>query len=213
MAGVLMGAAVIAFVFMLIEKRGYKKSVRELEDAKEEYDRNREDRRREDDYRRRDEEDRRREEDYRQRDEDMKMLLMRIMGGAGASQTSGGQQGNYAYAQPVLGADEIRGIVSETMTAMLPNMQQYLPQQASANDEVLQRLIEQNEQLIEQNAANEERIRLLNEQNEERIERLIEKLSDRQNDRIIEREVAASNSNDEILQVLKEIKEIGRAHV
>ena len=53
MAGVLMGAAVIAFVFMLIEKRGYKKSVRELEEARDVFDRNREDIRREEDYRRR----------------------------------------------------------------------------------------------------------------------------------------------------------------
>ncbi|MDE7337443.1 MAG: hypothetical protein K2N32_04940, partial [Clostridia bacterium] len=41
-ACVLMGVAVLSFVFMLIEKRGYKKSKRNLEDAKEEFERNRE---------------------------------------------------------------------------------------------------------------------------------------------------------------------------
>ena len=148
MAGVLMGAAVIAFVFMLIEKRGYKKSVRELDEAKDEYDRS----------------------ENKRRDEDMKMMFMHMMGGNMKGGANGQAQGGYAYAQPALGAEEIRGIVSETMTAMLPNMQQYLPQQASSNDELVQKL-------IEQNAANEERIRLLNEQNEARIERLMENWS------------------------------------
>ncbi|MDE7337143.1 MAG: hypothetical protein K2N32_03415, partial [Clostridia bacterium] len=78
-ASVLMGVAALSFVFMMIEKRGYKKSVRELDDAKEEYARNREE-----------------------------MLYMRMMGGNGSQ----GQAQGFAYAQPSLGAEEIRGIVS-----------------------------------------------------------------------------------------------------
>ena len=48
------------------------------------------------------------------------------------------------------------GIVSETMTAMLPGMQQMLPQQASTNDELVQKLINQNEKLMQDNAKNQE---------------------------------------------------------
>ena len=193
-ARVLMGVAVLSLVFMLIEKKGYKKSVKELEDAKEEYARNREE-----------------------------MMFMRMNGNM---QNGMGSQG-FPYAGQGLGAEDIRGIVSETMTAMLPNVQQYLPQQASNNDELVQRLIEQNEQ-------NEERIRQLTEENketcrhneemmlqmmqkiseqpkekegvsEEVIERLVEKLSKQQQvERVIEKEVAATVTNDEtIKQLLK----------
>jgi len=126
-----------------------------------------------------------------------------------------------------LGAEDIRGIVSETMTAMLPNVQQYLPQQASANDELVQRLIEQNE-------LNEERIRQLTEENketarhneeimlqmmqkiteqqkdkggvsEEVIERLVEKLSKQhQVERVAEKEAAATAASEEVFKELKE---------
>ena len=193
-AGVLMGVAVLSLVFMIIEKKGYKKSVKELEDAKEEYARNREE-----------------------------MMFMRMNGNM---QNGMGSQG-FAYAGQGLGAEDIRGIVSETMTAMLPNVQQYLPQQASNNDELVQRLIEQNEQ-------NEERIRQLTEENketsrhneemmlqmmqkiseqpkekegvsEEVIERLVEKLSKQQQvERVAEKEVAATVANEEMLKELKE---------
>ncbi|MDE5549309.1 MAG: hypothetical protein K2J13_03555, partial [Clostridia bacterium] len=50
---------------------------------------------------------------------------------------------------------------------MLPNVTQYLPQEASYNDELVQ-------QLIEQNAQNEERMRQMNEENEERVRQLTE---------------------------------------
>jgi len=36
-AGALMCAALLSLIFMLIDKKGYKKSLRELEDAKDEY--------------------------------------------------------------------------------------------------------------------------------------------------------------------------------
>ena len=42
-ASVLMGLAVLSFVFMLIEKRGYKKSLRNLDEAKDEFERNQRD--------------------------------------------------------------------------------------------------------------------------------------------------------------------------
>ena len=123
-ASVLMGLAVLSFVFMLIEKRGYKKSQRNLEDAKDEFERNKE------------------ESKDRHRDEDLKMILMSMLGGnAGNMQGGQGQPQGFAYAsQQGLGAEEVRRIVSDTMTAMLPNVQQYLPQQASTNDEAVKEL-------------------------------------------------------------------------
>ncbi len=109
---------------------------------------------------------------YEQNKQDeMKAMLMRMMGG-----NNGGQGG---YAQQGLGAEEMRGLISETVTAMLPGMQQMLPQQASTNDELVNKLIEQNEKLMKQ-------------------------LAEKPAERIVEKEVAATNSNDEILRQLVE---------
>ncbi|MDE7336851.1 MAG: hypothetical protein K2N32_01920, partial [Clostridia bacterium] len=175
-ASVLMGVAVLSFIFMLIEKRGYKKSVRELDDAKEEYN---------------------------------KMMLMHMMGNNGNMQGQG-----YAYAQPSLGAEEIRGIVSDTMTAMLPNVQQYLPQQASANDELVQKLIEQNaqneERIRQLTEENKETIKKMSERNDERIERFLQKLTEQKpEEKTVEKEVVAANINDEVIKtILQGQKEI-----
>ena len=91
-ASVLMGSAVLSLIFMIISQKRRNKAEEELEDAKEEYAKHREE-----------------------------MMFMRMNGG-----NNGGQGQGFAYAQPSLGAEEIRGIVSETMTAMLPGMQQML---------------------------------------------------------------------------------------
>ncbi len=107
---------------------------------------------------------------YEQNKQDeMKAMLMRMMGGSG--------QGGYV--QQGLGAEEMRGLISETVTAMLPGMQQMLPQQASTNDELVNKLIEQNEKLMKQ-------------------------LAEKPAERIVEKEVAATNSNDELLRQLVE---------
>ncbi|MDE7215957.1 MAG: hypothetical protein K2O08_04025, partial [Clostridia bacterium] len=149
----LMGVAVLTFVFMLISQKRRNKAEEDLEDAKDEYE--------------------------RKKEEDMKMMYMRMMG-AGNNQSQG-----YAYAQQGIGTEEIRGIVSETMTALLPGMQQMLPQQASVNDELVQKLMEQNEK------------------NEERIEKLMKKLSEqRPVERVVEKEVASANVSEEILEKL-----------
>ncbi|MDE6757779.1 MAG: hypothetical protein K2J89_00710, partial [Clostridia bacterium] len=171
-ACVLMGMAVLSFIFMLIEKRGYKKSQRDLEDAKDEFIRNKEELA----ERKRTEE---REEAKRQ-NEEMQMMFMHMMGG----NANGGQQGGYAYAGQGLGADEIRGIVSETMTAMLPNFQQYLPQQASNNDELVEKLLAKTEK------------------NEETIQKLMKKIAEQPVEKIVEREVAATTVSDEVLDRL-----------
>ena len=119
---------------------------------------------------------------YEQNKQDeMKAMLMRMMGG-----NNGGQGG---YAQQGLGAEEMRGLISETVTAMLPGMQQMLPQQASANDEVVQKLIEQNEKLMQDNARNQET-----------MQSLMQQLAERPAEKIVEREVASSNVNDETIK-------------
>ncbi|MDE6758018.1 MAG: hypothetical protein K2J89_01910, partial [Clostridia bacterium] len=165
-ACVMMGVTVLSLIFMILEKKSYSRAEEELEEAKEEYARNREE-----------------------------TMYMRMNGGQ--------QQAGFAYAGQGLGADEIRGIVSETMTAMLPNFQQYLPQQASNNDELV-------EKLVEQNAQNEERIKELTTHNEEVIknlaqgqEKLMKQLAKQQSvEKIVEREVAATTVSDEVLERL-----------
>ena len=52
--------------------------------------------------------------------------------------------GQYAFAQQSVGAEEMRGMINDAVSAMLPSVQNYLPQQASTNDELVQKLIDQN---------------------------------------------------------------------
>ena len=188
-ASVLMGLAVASLVFMILTKVKLNKAQEEMEEARYDYERHKEtnrreydDNRREEEYRRREEDDRRRDEEYRRREEDMKAMLMRMMGGNFEGMNMGQPQGAYMGMQQGIGAEEIRGIVSETVTALLPGMQQALPQQASNNDEVVQKLIEQNQELMQKN--------------DKLMQQLIEKP--------IEREVVASNANDELIKSMIE---------
>ncbi|MDE5755467.1 MAG: hypothetical protein K2I23_00015, partial [Clostridia bacterium] len=153
-ACIAMGLAVLALAFMIIEKHMLVKVEEELDDARDEYERNKAD------------------VEERKRDENMRMMLMGIMGGNSGGNGNG--QGPYVVQQG-LGADEIRGIVSETMTALLPGMQQLLPQQASSNDEVIQRLVENQEILMR-------------------------KMSEQPVERVVEREVAASTATDDTIK-------------
>ncbi len=197
-ACILMGLAVLSFVIMLIAKNRCNKSEDSLEEAKEDYERNKENNRRDYDDNRRDEEYRRRDEEYRQREEDMKAMFMRMMGGYDFN-NMGQPQGAYMGAQQGIGAEEIRGIVSETVTALLPGMQQALPQQASVNDELMQKLIEKEEQndktitkLIEQN----ERLMQDNAENQKVMQSLMQQLANK--------EATATNVNDELVNRLIE---------
>ncbi|MCX4363255.1 MAG: hypothetical protein OSJ74_07735, partial [Clostridia bacterium] len=148
----LAGGALVGLIGMLIAIHRQSNAEEELEDAKDEYEKT-------------------------QKKEDMKMMFMSMMGGQGNMQ--GQPQGVYMNAQPYLGAEDIRGIVSETMTAMLPGMQQLLPQQASSNDELVQKLIDQNEKLMQ-------------------------KLAEQPTEKVIEREVAVTSANDDtIKQMMK----------
>jgi hypothetical protein len=115
-----------------------------------------------------------------QKNEDMKMMFMRMMG------SNGNMGGQGTYMGQGMGADDIRGIVNETVTAMLPGMQQLLPQQASENDEIVQRLLEDNAK------------------NQETIKELMQQLAEKPAEKIIEKEIAASVANDETIKALIE---------
>ncbi|MDE5756620.1 MAG: hypothetical protein K2I23_05970, partial [Clostridia bacterium] len=167
-ACVLMVLAVLSLVFMIIAKGKYNKSLIYSEELRDEYERNKadvEERKREANYARRDEETRR-------QNEEMRMMFMSMFGGANGAQ--GAPQGGYMGGGYGIGPDDIRGIISDTVTALLPGVQQLLPQQASSNDELVNKLIEQNE-------------------------RLMEKLTEQQP---VEREVAVSNVDDDTIQRL-----------
>ncbi|MDE6372703.1 MAG: hypothetical protein K2L61_04085, partial [Clostridia bacterium] len=112
-ACVFIALTVASFVIMLIAKNRCRKAEDSLAYSKEDFERNQ-----------MDIEYRRREEEARQRDENMRMMLMSMFGGnganAGGNMGQGMPQGGYAYAQPGIGAEEIRGIISDTVTALLP---------------------------------------------------------------------------------------------
>ncbi|MDE7328123.1 MAG: hypothetical protein K2N57_00005, partial [Clostridia bacterium] len=138
LAFTLVGVAVLSFIFMLLEKRGYKKAEEELEDAKEDYARNKE----EYDYRRK-------EDNNNRRDEDLKMMFMSMFGGMnGANGNAGGNpqfSGMGGGTNITIDAEHIKGLITETVAAIMPTMQAMLPQQASSNDEIVQKLIEKSD--------------------------------------------------------------------
>ncbi|MDE5756423.1 MAG: hypothetical protein K2I23_04965, partial [Clostridia bacterium] len=156
--------AVLALVFMILEKNMLTKVEEEFEDAREDYERNKKDEEK---------------QEARQRDENLRMMFMGMGGQGGTAQ---GMPQGYAY-QPAFGIDEMRGLISETVTALLPGMQQLLPQQASSNDELVNKLIEQNEKLME-------------------------RLVDQPAERVVEREVAATAANDETIKQMMKNQEM-----
>ena len=108
----------------------------------------------------------------------MKSMFMRMMGGNFDGINMGQPQGAYAGVQQGIGAEEIRGIVSETVTALLPGMQQAIPQQASVNEEVIKSLIDGQKAIMQ-------------------------KLTE-QPTQAVEKEVVASNANDELIKSMIE---------
>ncbi|MDE5756950.1 MAG: hypothetical protein K2I23_07665, partial [Clostridia bacterium] len=167
-ACVLMALAVMSFVMMMIAKSRLGKAEEAYEDELEEYNRNKKDEEK---------------QEARQRDENLRMMFMG-MGNNGAM-AQGMPQG-YAYQQPAFGIDEMRGLISETVTALLPGVQQLLPQQASSNDEVIKSLVE------EQKA----------------MRGLMERLTDQPDERVVEREVAATSVNDETIKQMMKNQEM-----
>ncbi|MDE6474188.1 MAG: hypothetical protein K2L70_03740, partial [Clostridia bacterium] len=180
-ACVLMGLAVLSIVFMIIAKSKYNKSLIYAEELRDEYERNKADA-----------DERRREEEARKRDENMQMMFMSMMGGnagTGGNMGQGMPQGGFAYAQPGISVEEMRGLISETVTAMLPGVQQMLPQQASSNDEVIKQIMKTQEDL----AHNQEL--------------LMKKMAEQPVEKIVEKEVVASNANDETIKQMMKTQE------
>ncbi|MDE6474396.1 MAG: hypothetical protein K2L70_04790, partial [Clostridia bacterium] len=159
-ACVFIALTVASFVIMLIAKNRCRKAEDNLAYAKEDFEHNKA------------------EAEARQRDENMRMMLMSMMGGNNGNMGQGMSQGGYAGGYGI-GAEEIRGIVSDTVTALLPGVQQLLPQQASTNDEAIKTLIEGQKAIMQ-------------------------KLTEQPAERIVEKEVVASNANDEAIKALIE---------
>ncbi len=163
---------VASLIIMLIAKSRCRKAEDSLAYSKEDFERNQMDL-----------EYRRREEEARQRDENMRMMLMSMFGGNGANASGnmgqGMPQGGYMGGGYGIGAEDIRGIISDTVTALLPGVQQMLPQQASTNDEAIKSLIEGQKVIMQ-------------------------KLAEQPAERIVEKEVVASNANDEAIKALIE---------
>ncbi len=192
-ASVLMGLAVASLIFMILTKAKLNKAQEELDEARYDYERHKESDRREYDDNRREEEYRRREEEMSRRDEEMKSMFMRMMGGNFDGMNMGQTQGAYAGMQQGIGMDEIRGLISETVTALLPGMQQAIPQQASVNDEIVKSMIE------EQKAMREMMKQLADKSNEKEVV-----VAANSNDELLRQLVEKSNKNDETISKLME---------
>ncbi|MDE7079168.1 MAG: hypothetical protein K2O95_03520, partial [Clostridia bacterium] len=191
----MMGVTVLSFIFMILEKIMLNRAEEEFEDAKEEFERNQ-----------KDIENRRRVEESQRRDEDMKMMFMHMMGGnANGGMNGNGQQGGFVYAGQGLGAEEMKGMITEVVTALLPGVQQMLPQQASNNDEVVQKLIDQNEKLMKKLAEKPAHKEVATTTiSDEVLDRLASKLQPVASDETLLKVVAQSGVNDEtIKQMLK----------
>ncbi len=203
---VLMCLAVLSIVFMIIAKSKYNKTLIYAEELRDEYERNKadiEERKRQEEYMRRDEEARR-------RDEDMQMMFMRMMGGnagAGNNMGQGGTpQGGFGFVQQGIGAEDIKGIISETVTALLPGMQQMLPQQAGISEHTIQQMLNQND----------EKIQKMMEKNDERIERLLDKIMELSAnpaqqqvvEKVIEKEVPVEKIVEKVVEVPVEVEKI-----
>ncbi|MDE6474164.1 MAG: hypothetical protein K2L70_03615 [Clostridia bacterium] len=207
----LMGLAVASLVIMIIAKNRCNKAEENYEDCLEEYNRNQ------------------RDLEERKRDENLRMMFMGMQGMNGGNMGQGMSQGGYVVQQG-LGIEEMRGLISETVTALLPGMQQMLPQQASTNDELVNKLIEQNERLMQKlaeqptekvvekevtvtSAVNEDVVKQMIDKNDERFEQmmktqeaLIAKLLEKDNstqvvEKVIEKEVPIEKIVEKVVEV------------
>ncbi|MDE6614095.1 MAG: hypothetical protein K2K24_01155, partial [Clostridia bacterium] len=95
-ACIMAGVAILAFIFMLLQKRMYNKALEDMEDAKEEYTRNREE-----------------------------SNFMRYANGGMNGGMGMGQQGVVYTQQPQFALEDMRGMINEAMSNMLPTVQQY----------------------------------------------------------------------------------------
>ncbi|MDE6189114.1 MAG: hypothetical protein K2G37_02340, partial [Clostridia bacterium] len=221
LAFTLLGVAVLAFVFMLLEKRGFKKAQEELESAKLEYARNpmayataganaqprnqeasaeegksnkrkdREIERLEEELRKRDEEYRRFQEENRRRDEEMKMMFMSMMGGVNGNANQQYDASGNPQFVKTGGGTNIIIDAEHIKTMITETVAALLPS--------VQALLPQ------QASSNDEMVKLLVEEikdnkeesrkNDERLEKLITKLIEKDG-----QSVAASTTNNVALE-------------
>ena len=184
-----MGLVVLSFVFMIIEKSGYNKAERDLESAKEEYNANKA------------------ELNDRKKEDDMRMMLMGIMG------ANAGGNGGAQAAGIDMGA--IRGMIDDAMSR---NVQQLPPvQQSGANDETIQKLNDTIARLQEQISANAMVAATVAPSNNDDIinslvegqKMIIQRLAEQQPvEKVIAREVAVANANDETIRQILRNQEI-----
>ncbi|MDE7328821.1 MAG: hypothetical protein K2N57_03670, partial [Clostridia bacterium] len=174
----LLGVAVLALAFMILQKSALNKAKEELDDAKEDFARNKE----EYAYRRKEDDNNRRDEEYRRQNEEMKMMFMSMMGGANGNAT-GGTQFAAGSNNIIIDAEHIKTMITETVAALLPSVQALLPQQASSNDEVVKLLAEELKENKEENRRNDEAIQQMMKSQEALMrnqEKLIERLLERE---------------------------------
>ncbi|MDE6275955.1 MAG: hypothetical protein K2M75_05385 [Clostridia bacterium] len=183
-ACVLMGLGVLSFVFMLIEKSGYNKAERELENARDEYNANKA------------------EIENKQRADQMQMMLMGMLG------NNGGGQGVQSAA---IDMGAIQGMIDDAMSR---NIQQLPPvQQSSMGDDTIQRLNDTIARLQDQISSNAMvAATVVPSNNDDIIKSLVEgqkmimqRLSEQQPvEKVIAREVAVGGANDETIKNLVE---------
>ncbi|MDE7191630.1 MAG: trichohyalin-plectin-homology domain domain-containing protein, partial [Clostridia bacterium] len=173
----LMGLAVASLVIMIIAKNRCNKAEENYEESLAEY------------------EERKKQEEK----ENLRMMFMGMQGMNGGNMGQGMSQGGYAGGYGI-GAEEIRGIISDTVTALLPGVQQLLPQQASTNDELVQQLLEKSEK----NEEAMQKMMAKSQKNEETMQDLIRKLAEQQPaEKVVEKEVAVTNAvNEDVIKQL-----------
>ncbi|MDE7328262.1 MAG: hypothetical protein K2N57_00730 [Clostridia bacterium] len=118
-----------------------------------------------------------------------------------------GAMGGNGGTNITIDAEHIKGLITETVAALMPSMQAMLPQQASSNDEAVKLLAEEikvskeeNRKLVEQSKKSDERVEQMMRNQEKLIEKLLEK-------------EAASQPNANTLEQLVENQETLAKHI
>ena len=165
----LLAVALLGLIFMIIQKSRCNKAQDYLDEAKEEFEKN----------------------EKKARDEEMRMMFMH-MGSNG-----GGVAHDTSYITPqtsiTVDAESIKGLITETVAALLPGVQQLLPQTASSNDEAVQRLLDRSEKndetvnrLLDRTDKNDAAIAQMMRNQEKLIEKL---MSQSNSEKVVEKVV------------------------
>ncbi len=204
-ACVFIALAVVSLVMMIIAKSRRNKAEEAFEDSREEYGRNQKEL-----------EDRKKAEekaDARRQSEEMRMMLMGMMGGGQQAAGNGGAMPQGAYMGAGYGIEDIRGIISDTVTALLPSTQQLLPQQASTNDEIVQRLIDKSERTderMDQMMRNQEMLinKILHLSEDRPVVAALAEPQPQVVEKIVEKEVPVEKIVEKVVEVPVEVERV-----